>query len=141
VHEYASEDSAAALLEFDSGVIGAVDTFFCIPDAASRNRLELYGSEGSLLSEGTIGQGAEGTLIACRQDTGGGYDAQQVRRADGVEITPEPVNTYAAEVQAFGQAVLEGRKPPVDGLAGLHSARVLAACYASARSGKMERVG
>ena len=58
VHSYPSEDSAVATVQFTNGALGIVDTFFCMPDEASQNRLELYGSLGSILAHGTIGQGA-----------------------------------------------------------------------------------
>ncbi|HPJ98223.1 MAG TPA: Gfo/Idh/MocA family oxidoreductase, partial [Candidatus Hydrogenedentes bacterium] len=65
-----------------------------------------------------------------------GYEAQQARTAGGgIAITPEPVNTYRAEVEAFSRAVLEGTEPPVSAEDGLWSQYVLAACYESARTG------
>jgi len=138
VHDYASEDAATALLEFDSGAHGVVDAFFCVPDAASRNRLEIYGSGGSLLGEGTIGQGPGGTMVAYLDEAAGGYDARQ-GRADGAGaiLAAEPVNTYRAEIEDFSRAVLAGRPPENGAELGLRSARVLAACYESARTGTM----
>jgi predicted dehydrogenase len=59
VHSYRSEDSAVTLLEFQGGALATVDSYFCIPDESSRNVLEIYGSRGSILAEGTIGQNAE----------------------------------------------------------------------------------
>ena len=56
VQQYASEDTATVLLEFESGARGMVDCLFNVPDISSLNRLELYGSLGSILAEGTIGQ-------------------------------------------------------------------------------------
>ena len=78
-----SEDSAVATLQFANGALGMVDTFFCMPDEASQNRLELYGSLGSILAKGTIGQGAAGEMIAFLKQGAGGYDAQQARAPDG----------------------------------------------------------
>ena len=137
VHAYRSEDSAVALLEFGSGALGTVDTFFCIADEGSRNRLELHGTTGSILADGTLGQDAKGTMTAVLKTAAGGYDAQQVRDAGGgFDISPEPVNLYRAEIEAFGQAVLEGREPPVGAEAGVRSQKVLTACYESARTGR-----
>jgi predicted dehydrogenase len=137
VHAYRSEDSAVALLEFESGALGTVDTFFCIADEGSRNRLELHGTTGSILADGTLGQDAKGTMTAVLKTAAGGYDAQQVRDAGGgFDISPERVNLYRAEIEAFGQAVLEGREPPVGAEAGVRSQKVLTACYESARTGR-----
>lgn len=141
VHSYTSEDSAVASLYFENGALGTVDTFFCMPDEASQNRLELYGSLGSILAKGTIGQGAAGEMIAYLKEGTGAYDAQQARAAGGgVEIAPEPKNTYQAEVEEFSQAILEGRAPSNNARLGLQSQRVLAACYESAKTGRIVTV-
>jgi predicted dehydrogenase len=138
VQAYQPEDSAVALLWFASGALGAVDACFSIPDEACKNRLELYGSLGSVLAEGTIGQGSLGAMVACLKPATAGYDARQARdAAAGFEIAPEPVNTYRAEIEDLSQAILEGRPSSVTGKDGLHSQRVLAACYESARTGKV----
>ncbi|MBN2288801.1 MAG: Gfo/Idh/MocA family oxidoreductase [Candidatus Glassbacteria bacterium] len=137
VHPYRSEDSAVACLSFAGGALATVDTFFCIPDDASRNVLELYGSKGSILAAGTIGQGDSGSMTAFLSEDGAGYDAAQARAGgQGMIISPEPVNTYYAEIREFSQAVIDGREPSTGADLGLQSQRVLAACYQSARSGK-----
>lgn len=134
---YHSEDSAVALLEFASGALGSVDAFFCITDEGSRNALELHGSLGSILAEGTIGQGAKGKMTAILKQGAGGYDARQSRDAfGGIDVSPEPLNMYRAEIEAFSRAVLEGREPEVGAEAGVRSQKVLAACYESSRAGR-----
>ncbi len=137
VHPYRSEDSAAVLLAFAGGALATVDTFFCIPDEAGDNVLELYGSRGSILAKGTIGQGTRGTMFARLKAEESGYDAQQARdAAGGVEIAPEPVNMYQAEIEEFSQALLDERPSVLAGDGGLRSQKVLAACYESARTGQ-----
>ncbi len=137
VHDYASEDTAIVALEFETGAKGVVDVLFNVPDASSRNRLELYGSRGSILAEGTIGQGEAGEMLAFLDETEGGYDAQQSRDASGgIRIAPDPVNMYRAEVEAFGRAVVDDTEPPVGGEDGLWNQRVLAAAYESAETGQ-----
>lgn len=138
VQGYASEDSAVATLRFASGALGVVDTFFCIPDQSSQNRLELYGSLGSILARGTIGQGDRGEMAAWLEAAAGGYDAQQARAAGGgLVIDPAPVNMYRAEIEEFSQALLDGREPGNNAALGLQSQRVIAACYESARTGRV----
>lgn len=137
VHAYTSEDTAVVLVEFENGARGSVDVLFNVPDASSRNRLELYGSQGCILAEGTIGQGEMGEMSAYIEEAGQSYEAQQTREAAvTTAITPEPVNMYRAEIEAFSQAVLDDREPPVNGEAGLWIQKVLAACYESARTGR-----
>jgi predicted dehydrogenase len=138
VHGYASEDSAVASVWFANGALGVVDTFFCIPDQASQNRLELYGSKGSILAQGTIGQGDRGEMVACLEETLADYDAKQTRAGgQTIAITPEPVNPYRAEIEEFSQAILDGREPANHAQLGLQSQRVLAACYESAATGRV----
>jgi len=71
------------MLAFESGAMGTVDRFFCIADESSQNVLELYGSEGSILAEGTIGQGSQGEMVFYPRAQSQGYDAQQVRDTGG----------------------------------------------------------
>lgn len=137
VHSYASEDSAVAMLCFENGAIATVDTFFCIPDNSSKNALELYGSKGSIIAKGTLGQGEAGEMTAFLEDDAGEYNAQQARDAgEGLVIAPTPVNMYRAEVEAFSQALIDGTAPVVGPEAGLRSQKVLTACYESAKTGK-----
>lgn len=140
VQSYPTEDSAAVLARFHNGATATVDTFFCIPDAASRNRLELYGSRGSILCEGTIGQDADGDSVAFLEDTKG-YDARQSRTAaGGIRLSPKEVNTYRAEIEAFSEALLAGRSAQASAAGGLRSQVILAACYESARRGQEIRL-
>lgn len=137
IHSYASEDTAVVLMEFASGAKGVVDCLFNVPDNSSLNRLELYGSQGSILAEGTLGQGEQGTMTARIETENTGYAAQQERAADGgIVIAPPPVNMYLVEVESFSAAIINNTKPPVAGNDGLHNQMVLTACYESARSGK-----
>jgi predicted dehydrogenase len=141
VHAYASEDSAVVSLRFANGALGVVDTFFCMPDDASQNRLELYGSTGNILARGSIGQDASGEMTAWMKRGDTGYDAQQTRSADhGLTLAPAPRNTYRAEIEEFGRAILDGRDPSNSAALGLRSQCVLAACYESARSGRAVEV-
>lgn len=138
VHGYPCEDGAVASLRFAGGGLGVVDTFFCMPDDACQNRLEIYGSRGSILASGTIGQGDHGEMMACLQAAEAGYEARQARPGGRLTpVSPEPVNTYRAEIEEFGQAILEGREPLNTGALGVRSQRVLAACYASAETGRL----
>jgi len=142
VHDYKSEDSAIAMLFFENGALGTVDTFFCIPDNSSKNVLELYGSRGSILAKGTIGQGPADEMVAFLEQDGKDYDARQLRtEGQGLIIAPEPVNTYQAEIEEFSQAIIDDRAPLIGGELGLRSQKVLAACYKSAKLGKVIEVG
>lgn len=138
VHSYKSEDSAVVSLYFENGALGTVDTFFCIPDNSSKNILELYGSKGSIIAKGTIGQGKSGEMTAYLEENNSNYDACQNRTGcDGLIINPEQVNTYQAEIEEFSQAILEKREPVNNFKIGLLNQKILEACYKSASSGKV----
>lgn len=138
VHDYKSEDSAVATLFFENGAIGTVDNFFCIPDSSSKNVLEIYGSKGSILAKNTVNQGDKGEMVAFLEEDDTSYDAQQARtEGGGIVMAPDPINTYMAEIQEFGQAVIEGRQPSNSAEMGLQSQKILAACYESAKTGRI----
>jgi predicted dehydrogenase len=140
VQDYRSEDSSTSLLEFKSGAHGTVDCFFAIPDEASRTRLEIYGSKGAILSEGTIGQSERGKLEGYFTEAAAGYDASQdkdvTRRFQRIPFSP--VNPYAAECDYFAQCILEGRPPAVnDGKNAIHIASLVEKAYASWKQKKV----
>lgn len=136
VHSYRTEDSGVVLARFKNGATATVDTFFCIPDDSSKNRLELYGTRGSILAQGTIGQEDGGEMVTWLEGAKP-YNAKQARTTDGgLVIAPKRVNTYRAEIESFSQALLDGRDTEESSRAGLRSQIILAACYESARRRK-----
>ena len=138
IHSYKSEDSAVVSLFFENGAMATVDTFFCIPDNSSKNILELYGSGGSILARGTVGQGDAGEMTAWIETNTTGYDAAQLRdAAQGMIINPVPINTYMAEIEEFSNAILEKREPENNSSLGLRNQKILTACYESARTLKV----
>jgi predicted dehydrogenase len=121
--------------------MGSVDTFFCIPDNSSKNILELYGSKGSILAKGTIGQGKEGEMTTFLEGNKKSYDSQQTRNsAEGVAIDPPSVNPYLAEIEEFSEAILQKREPLNNALIGLQNQKIIEACYESAISGKVVNI-
>lgn len=140
VQGYEAEDASTVLLRFDSGAIGIVDNYFCVPDNASENRLEIYGSKGSILASGTIGQSPTGKMIL-NLTSGESYDAQQSREAlPSQEVTVEPVNTYQAEIEHFSDCIINNKEPMISGRQGVRSQEIILACYESAKTGKKVRV-
>lgn len=143
VHQYASEDSATMLLRFENGSHGVAEAFFCIPDEASLNRLEIFGSSGAIFSEGTIGQTDGGRMHAALNAGGEAYDAAQNRAEQGVfqEVAFQEVNPYTGECEYFAQCVLEGRKPELNGIEdALQIAAVTDAAYRSWREKRFVQV-
>jgi predicted dehydrogenase len=137
--DYAAEDASTTLVEFRSGAHAVIDCFFCIPDEASRTRLEVYGSQGSVLAEGTIGQSKGGKVEAMLALGPAGYDAAQdkdvARKFQRVPF--KAVNPYTAECEHFADCVLNHRPPALNGPENaLHIMELVEKAYASGRSGQ-----
>ena len=140
-HGYPVEDSGVILLRFDNGAYGVCDSFFNVPDEAAKGVLELYGTRGSLIAEGTISQVAGGKMVAYLSKQEKGYDARQER--EGIkpeEVKAELKNMYLAEVEDFIDAVENRRKPMNSGQEALKNFQIIQAAYRSQRTGKSERV-
>ncbi len=117
VQDYKSEDSSTTLLEMKSGTHATIDCFFCIPDEASRTRLEIYGSQGSIFTEGTIGQSTGGTMEGIMGLGAGGYDAKQSKDVARKfrKIPFKKINPYTAECEYFADCILKNKQPEVNG--------------------------
>jgi predicted dehydrogenase len=143
VHAYKSEDASTTLIEFKSGAQATVDCFFCIPDEASRTRLEIYGSQGAILTEGTIGQSTGGTMEGIFGLGDAPYDAAQNKDVQR-RFQPIPfrrVNPYTAECEYFADCILRGQAPALNGPD--NALRILgltALAYASAQSKRLLNV-
>lgn len=134
VQDYRSEDASTTLLEFKSGAQGSVDCFWCIPDEASRTRLEIYGSQGAIFTEGTIGQSTggkmEGVFGLGRFDYDAAQDKDVVRKFQRIPF--EKVNPYTAECAYFADCILNRRKPAInDGKNALHILALTEKAYSS----------
>lgn len=143
VQSYQSEDSSTTLLEFVDGAHGTVDAFFCIPDEASRTRLEIYGSQGSIFAEGTIGQSQGGSVEGIFGLGAGGYDAAQAKDVvrSFAPVSFQEINPYTAECAAFADCILNKRPPQVnDGANAIRIMKITEAAYASARDGRVQNI-
>ena len=143
VQDYRSEDSSATLIEFKSGAQATVDSFFCIPDEAARTRLEVYGSQGAILTEGTIGQSKAGKMEGIFGLGDSGYDAAQDKDVQRkfTRIPFKSVDPYTAECAYFAECILNGRQPKINGAKNaLHLMSLIENAYASAKQRTMLKV-
>ena len=134
---YTADDFSNILIKMDDGSVMYVDANFNIPDAAARGRLEIYGTRGSILAEGTISQVETGKVEVLISDDSLGYDAAQ----DRVDVAPVELeanlgNMYTKEIEGFGNAILNDTVPPVSGDDALQVQKVVEAAYTSAKTGK-----
>ncbi|MBN1256649.1 MAG: Gfo/Idh/MocA family oxidoreductase, partial [Planctomycetes bacterium] len=140
VQKYKSEDSATLILEFASGAHASIDSFFCVPDEASRTRLEIYGSKGAILTEGTIGQGTGGKLEGIFGLGSGGYAAAQSKdkAPEFKDIAFPNVNPYTAECEYFADCVLKKRQPKINGVDSiLHITNLTEKAYAASKQNRI----
>jgi predicted dehydrogenase len=139
VQGYRSEDASTTLLEFRSGAQATVDCFFCIPDEASRTRLEIYGSQGAVLTEGTIGQSTGGKVEAIFELGSGGYDAKQSKDVAQKfkRIAFSAINPYTAECQYFADCILQQTPPAInDAKSAIRNMVHIEQAYAAAKAGR-----
>ena len=138
-HDYEVEDSATLLLQFESGAHATVEAFFNIPDDGAVNALELYGTKGCVLAQGTIGQEPTGGLRGyLASEEGLPYDPLQARDSAGA-IQPIPyaeANTYKAEIEHFAQSIITGVTVPIGAEEACHALQVLEVAYQSSREGR-----
>jgi len=133
---YEVEDTACVLLEFSDGAFGYVDTCFNIPDNAAQGRLEIYGTKGSILAAGTIGQAEGGDFKLILSDADG-YDAAQNRDDDsGIVVDVVFGNMYTKEIESFGDSILSGTPVAVSAQDALQVQRILESAYRSSKEGK-----
>ena len=141
--DYEVEDSATLLLQFKSGAHAVVEAFFNIPDDGAVNALELYGTKGCILAQGTIGQEPTGSLRGyLASEEGLPYDPLQARDSDEA-IQPIPyteANTYQAEIEHFTRSIITGEVVPVGAEEACHALQVLEVAYQSAREGRFVHV-
>ncbi len=127
---YSADDSASVMMQMDNGAIAYVDANFNIPDNAARGRLEIYGTKGSILAEGTISQTEDGKIELTTSDDSSGYNAQQNREISAsctLDITTG--NMYEKEISAFAEAVLNNTEPPVTADDAIFVQKVVEAAY------------
>ena len=138
---YNVDDSSNILIKLDNGVTGYVDSHFNLPDDAAFCRLEFYGTKGSLLAEGTIGQVEGGTVKAVFSGDDAGYAAEQNRTQSGaVELTAEFGNMYTKEIESFSDSILNGTPVQVPLTDAIHIQKVVEAAYKSSDTGEVQNV-
>lgn len=138
---YDVEDSASVLMEMDNGAYAYVDANYNIPDAAAHSRLEIYGTKGSVLAEGTISQ-VEGGKIDVTIDEQGDYDAQQDRDSHAsINYDVELGDMYEKEIKAFSDAILTGSPLKIDADEAIWVHKVIEAAYESSEKVEFVKVG
>ncbi|HBY93367.1 MAG: Gfo/Idh/MocA family oxidoreductase [Ardenticatenaceae bacterium] len=130
IHSYETEDTCAVLMKLKSGPHAIVQAYNSVPNFEGRNVLEVHGSEGTIVTRGTLSQLPTGRLIFYRTSPQGGKV-----EAEGQVIEVAPENMYRIEIERFAAAVEAGRPYEIGAAEGIYAQRVMAAAYESARTG------
>jgi predicted dehydrogenase len=117
LEDYATEDSATLLLEFASGVHGALQTQW----TCYQNGLEIQGTHGRIWSDAWWGREFAGDLHMQRGD-------------ERVDFELPAVNVYVPQIEHVSTCVLEGQTPVISGERGLANMAVIEAALESART-------
>lgn len=106
---YEVEDSAIAVFKTRGGILGHIDCNFNVPDLASESKLEIYGTEGYIICNGTLAQEEVGTMRYLFAPQGA-YDAQQSRTVnEPVIYTGAGENIYGKQIAAFVKILQSGK--------------------------------
>ncbi len=106
---YEVEDGAVIIFRTKAGVLGHIDVNFNVPDAASTSKLELYGTKGYILANGTLAQEEVGTLSHLYAPQGD-YEAAQVRvERKPKTYLPEGEDIYLRQIRDFCRIVESGK--------------------------------
>jgi predicted dehydrogenase len=132
LHSIEAEDTALALLEFESGAVGTLEaTTVAFPGYP--RRLEISGTEGTLVVEGDRLVAADLRTPVPGLVSGPGDGAASARTAVVSDAAP-----HRAMIEDFARAIETGGAPACDGREGLRSLRVVEAIYAAARERALE---
>lgn len=134
---YQVEDRALAILTMSDGSAVMVDNYYSVPDVVVRNVLEIYGTRGGVMAQGTMGQEGAGTVDWWTSREGLSYDSAQGRRDDGgwQELSFTAVDPYAAQLASFDDAVLGRPSEGPDVADATSVAAAIEGAYRSHRSG------
>ncbi|MGN6809251.1 MAG: Gfo/Idh/MocA family protein [Thermomicrobiales bacterium] len=126
---YAVEDTATSILRLASGAHAVITSYWSTgdPDDERNSRLEIFGTEGAIISTPLHDKFSRGRLTVAT-------------RAGEQEYTYE-TSTHVALLEEFAAALAEGRPPAITVDDGLAALRTVQAVYESARTGATVRVG
>ena len=135
-HSFEVEDSSCVRLRYEDGLVGIVDSYFCMPDDVAR--IELYGTRGRIVADNTIGQ-VEGGSIHIYPANGlpDPERAELVRRISGISLPQDGRFTcYTSEVDALCCAIREDTPVAVPLREAAEVQRIVEAAYLSGEEGR-----
>ncbi|MCQ2386904.1 MAG: Gfo/Idh/MocA family oxidoreductase [Clostridia bacterium] len=107
--KYEVEDSAIITFKTKSGVLGHIDVNFNIPDNASISKLEIYGTKGYIICNGTLAQEEVGSMSYLYAPQGD-YEAMQKRVVYKPKVyLGAKQNIYTKQMKAFADIIRSGK--------------------------------
>ena len=122
---YEVDDSADCILHMKKGATCYIDVHFNIPDEAAKGMLEIYGTKGSLLASGTIGQDGQGEVYLNRKEDGLGH-----------KVDYERENIYGRQIEEFSKAIEEGLTVSTSFEDAFETVKIIDALYKSSKEKK-----
>ncbi len=108
--KYEVEDSAVVIFKTESGILGHIDCNFNVDLATNPSRLEIYGTAGHIICDGTLNQVEIGTLSYAYAPQEGYEAMQDAKDAQSTAVYEgENGNIYAKQVKAFADIVRSGK--------------------------------
>ena len=130
---YDIEDSANVMLKTKSGTVIYIDNNYNIPDDAASSRIEIFGTKGSIVAEGTVGQTDTGVL-KCIYSNQQDYVALQQRETAETEIIEASnENLYTKELESFSRSILEGEDLEVPMQCAVRAQQIIESAYKSSQ--------
>ena len=129
---YDVDDMCNLLLQLENGAVAYIDGAFNAHSAPGGNLLEVYGTRGTILVQGSIGQVEQGRAITLSIDAEG--------RRGSYTLREDFTNLYQKEIEAFSEAVLKGTEPPVTLADGIWVQKVAEAAYQAQAEGRVVAV-
>ncbi len=107
---YEVEDSAVVIFKTKSGILGHIDCNFNVDLATSPSRLEIYGTAGHIICDGTLNQVEIGTLNYAYAPQEGYEAMQNAKDADKTEtFVGEEKDIYTKQAKAFCEILRSGK--------------------------------
>ncbi len=130
LHQIESEDTAMALLEFESGAVGTMlATTAAFPGYP--RRLEITGTNGTVIVEGDLIAGIDLRDGAAKEETARPSPATQSVQSASSPVVSD-VSAHAAVLQNFVNAITTGAPVVCDGREGRRSLALVEAIYRAA---------
>lgn len=107
-HNYEVEDSANIIVKLSDGAYGRVQVNFNVPDALP-SRVELRGTKGALIAEGSMGQNEEGNLYYIYSPQSDYNSAQMYVKPQTEVFESERGDLYEKQVADFSDQILTGK--------------------------------